>query len=186
MGAVPLGVVESSELIPQIAFHGELDDVVGIDTLTGLMGSRSIHEILEENGVCSDLSVDPIGGHGIYIDLEGLVFRTQKTSCFFKSIMCDECSSIYTTDKVDPECTTLSSNELNKEIKVFPNPASSLINFKETIKGDLTITSLNGKTVMEIKSFNANILDLNSLAKGIYILKLTSPNSEYLIKVDKL
>ncbi len=185
-GAVPLRVVEPSELIPQIAFHGELDDVVGIDTLTGLMGSRSIHEVLEENGICSDLSVDPIGGHGIYIDLEGLVFRTQKTSCFFKNIMCDECSSIYTTDKVDPACTLLSSNELNTEIKVFPNPTSNLINFGETLKGNLTITSLDGKTIMEIKSFNANLLDVSNLAKGTYILQLSSQNSEYLMKVEKL
>lgn len=56
-GAVPLNVVSVDELLPQIAFHGELDDVVGIDTLDNLMGSRSIHKVLEENNICSDLIV---------------------------------------------------------------------------------------------------------------------------------
>lgn len=185
-GAVPLNVVKPEDLLPQIAFHGELDDVVGVDTLNNLMGSRPIHEVLIENDVCSDITVDPTGAHGVYIDAAGFLFRIQKTSCFFKSIMCEDCSSIYATEKIDPECTTLSTNELNTGIKIFPNPTSNLINFGETLKGDLIIASLAGKIVREIKSFNANSLDVSNLAKGTYILQLSSPNSEYLMKVEKL
>ena len=181
-GAVPLGVVESSELIPQIAFHGELDDVVGIDTLTGLMGSRSIHEILEENGVCSDLSVDPIGGHGIYVDLEGLVFRTQKTSCFFKSIMCGECSSIYTTDKLDPECVTLKTGVLESlNQKVFPNPTKGVINLKSNFNGRLILCDLTGKTVREKTGRNISNLNLSGLSSGMYsfTFQMKTPTNLY-------
>ncbi len=112
-GAVPLGAMQMDEMIPQIAFHGELDPTVDIDTAAFLMGSRSIHYTLLENGVCSDITVDPSGLHGIYTNLQGAIFRASKASCFFRSVFCENCSDVYTTDSIPAACSsTIGLHEL--------------------------------------------------------------------------
>jgi hypothetical protein len=64
--------IQPSEMLPMISFHGELDDIVEIDTsINGLYGSRKIHQELINNNICSDLTVKIDGGHGIYTDYSG-------------------------------------------------------------------------------------------------------------------
>lgn len=76
--------IEQSEMLPMISFHGELDDVVEIDvSSTGQYGSRKIHQELIASSVCSDLTVQSNGGHGIFVDYSGSVFRVNRASCFF-------------------------------------------------------------------------------------------------------
>ena len=171
-GAVPLNVVSVDELLPQIAFHGELDDVVGIDTLDNLMGSRSIHKVLEENNICSDLTVEPTGGHGIYVDLDGNNFRAKKTSCFFKSIICDNCSGVYTTERIDPNCSvTSSSNQLlSTQLNAFPNPTNGILNIEAPLNGEIKLMDVSGKLVKNIKAIELTVIDLTDLKPGIYIL----------------
>lgn len=98
--------IDSDEMVPMISFHGELDQVVPIDsTDNGLYGSRPIHYLLEDNGICSDLSVKTDGYHGIYGGQAGNIFRTNKASCFFKSIFCEDCATVYTTDSIPANCS---------------------------------------------------------------------------------
>lgn len=107
-GSVPNLIFSAEEMIPTIAFHGALDIVVPIDNYDqlgfSLLGSRSIHNAMESAGGCSDLTVEPQGGHGIYTDTEGIKFRASRASCFFKSVMCDQCQTVSFEGQEPPIC----------------------------------------------------------------------------------
>jgi len=50
-----------------------------------------------------------LGGHGIYghNTQSGDLFRAQRVSCFFKSVFCDDCTTIYLTDSIPANCATI-------------------------------------------------------------------------------
>ena len=105
MGAIPPVVFNSGNLIPTISFHGDLDTTVpiGKNTMTGF-GSRAIHEILNEAGVCNDLTVVPNGGHGIYRSKKDVDFRINRVACFFKSLICDSCVDFMAEESIPAVC----------------------------------------------------------------------------------
>lgn len=93
---------------------------------------------------------------------------------------------------VNKSCNDLSINSLN----VYPNPASSNINIelklykKETIS--FSIYDNTGRLVREENTqtyesgFNTVNIDINNLDQGIYILKATTNNKEFVHKIIKL
>lgn len=98
--------VSPAEMIPMIAFHGEDDPIVNIDsTALGTGGSRWLHQELVENNVCSDLTVAPGAGHSPP-DLISPEFRMSKASCFFKSLFCEDCNSVYAEEKIEANCSS--------------------------------------------------------------------------------
>lgn len=105
MGAIPPVVFSSGNLIPTISFHGDLDTTVpiGKNTMTGF-GSRAIHEILNEAGVCNDLTVVPNGGHGIYRSKKDVDFRINRVACFFKSLICNSCVDFMAEESIPAVC----------------------------------------------------------------------------------
>lgn len=108
-GSVRIDDVAVEELIPMIAFHGEDDPIVPIDEDglgLGSGGSRWLHEQLVANGVCSDLTVALGAGHSPPV-LFPPSFRMPKASCFFKSLFCDSCSTVYAEENVQANCSNL-------------------------------------------------------------------------------
>ena len=97
--------MQVEELVPTISFHGAMDNIVliGMSPL-GAYGSQSIHDLLVANDVCSELTVDPQGGHGIYQDAAGIEFRVARASCFFKSVLCEDCATFSTEEQVFADC----------------------------------------------------------------------------------
>ena len=73
---------------------------------------------------------------------------------------------------------TLSGQEfLKSNLKIFPNPATSQINFSfnnNLENANLKITSLLGQTVFEKQNLSGNNLsfDVSNLAKGMYVVTL--------------
>ncbi len=105
-GSNRANTMQPDEMVPSIAFHGALDNTVPIDEGSfGAFGSRALHELYLDNGICSEITVDPQGGHGIYIDEAGTEFRVARASCFFKSIFCENCSSSYMEEQVLADCS---------------------------------------------------------------------------------
>ncbi|MDF1699460.1 MAG: alpha/beta hydrolase, partial [Saprospiraceae bacterium] len=130
-GSVLGSYLDVEELIPTIAFHKEFDHVVAIDTNSlGKLGSRAMHAVLENNGVCSQLTVDPNpiaegDPHCPYTSIEGELFRVTRAICFFKSIFCDDCITLHSTALLPATCSTLNSTnskDENSTISVHPNP----------------------------------------------------------------
>jgi len=180
--------IEQSEMLPMISFHGELDDIVEIDvSSTGQYGSRKIHQELIAKNVCSDLTVQTDGGHGIYTDYTGSVFRVNRASCFFKSVFCSTCTDFYSTDYIEANCSeTQRIDEFQEsKIKIFPNPASDIIQISSEIQIEkMELFDLTGQNI-PIISIN-NEINLNKLEEGCYFLKLLgTDNKIYTLKISK-
>jgi poly(3-hydroxybutyrate) depolymerase len=177
-GGVTESEVDVAEMIPTIAFHGELDTIVLIDADSSfayftLNGSRAIHNDLLANNICSELTVDATGDHGIFRNASS-VFRAQRASCFFKSVFCDNCTSFYTTDSIPSNCslpTSVDAPNFGSNIKVYPNPFEN--SFKvEGIDGgfDISVYNCFGKLVYEGEVINGQVqIDL---IPGIYFLNI--------------
>ncbi len=181
------GVVESevdlAEMLPTVAFHGGLDTLVQIDSDNSfahyaLNGSRAIHDDLIANNICSEITIDTTGGHGIFRNASSK-FRAQRASCFFKSVFCSNCASFYTTDSIAPSCSSplrVDDHDWGLNIKVYPNPIGS--SFKiEGADGLLEVSIYNyfGQLVYRDVLFNADVqVDLKP---GIYILNIQQVES---------
>jgi alpha/beta hydrolase fold/Secretion system C-terminal sorting domain len=185
--------VDGNEMLPTVAFHGELDSTVFIDANNTFLhytlnGSRAIHDELIANNVCSELTVDTVGGHGIFRNASS-VFRAGRASCFFKSIFCNTCSDFYSTDSIAATCSSplgLNENEGVSALQVYPNP----------VVNDFTIEGLVG--TLDIKIYNAfgqlvfmaqtdnKTVDID-LTPGLYFLQVKSmeTNRWYVHKIIK-
>jgi len=192
-GGVTASEVDADEMLPTVAFHGEQDTLVKIDSDNSFLhytlnGSRSIHNNLTANNICSEITIDTIGEHGIFRNASS-IFRAQRASCFFKSVFCKNCSNFYTTDSIPSNCSTpLSVDEYNygSNIKVYPNPFETSFSIKG-IGGILDITIYNcfGQLVYKDEILNGIIqIDLIS---GIYFLniKQVESNKSFTTKLIK-
>ena len=96
----------------------------------------------------------------------------------------------FTTPPPGPNCT-LSANYFENEdmIKVYPNPSNGMINIAiNNYSGELNIQifDLNGRKVynQNVNDFNLEkALDLNSLQKGIYLLKMNGQDLSFTKKI---
>lgn len=80
---------------------------------------------------------------------------------------------------IPPVCTFLGTNNptLENKISIYPNPTNSIINIKITDLSDAktTIYDVNGRELKTQKiTQNLNTIDISSLAKGVYILQITT------------
>ena len=97
-------VITSSNAIPTIFFHGELDSVVPWDTgylyscskFSFNYGSKSLYDRLISFGVPAVAHIDPLAGHGIYTSQ----FNQENIACFFNGLMTKRPQSGYYTTQV--------------------------------------------------------------------------------------
>jgi len=74
--------------------------------------------------------------------------------------------------------TTASVDEIfSSDVSIYPNPASQFINITSNVDiNKVEVYNILGKKVLGTLNFKGN-LDVSSLSKGMYMLKLTSGNS---------
>lgn len=190
-GAVTTTEIDREEMLPTIAFHGGADTVVRIDTDASftyyqLAGSRAIHQTLTAAGVCSELTVDTLGGHGIFRNASA-AFRAQRASCFFKSIFCNNCTSLYTTDSIPSQCSgVLSTTEYlaTTPLHIYPNPFNQTF-YIDGLQGPVQLTIYNSVGQLLHREENSTGQVEVDLLPGIYAvhLKQTSSNSTHILKL---
>ncbi|MBK8298212.1 MAG: alpha/beta hydrolase fold domain-containing protein [Saprospiraceae bacterium] len=190
-GGVAESEVDFNEMLPTVAFHGELDPTVLIDADNSFLhytlnGSRAIHYDLITNNICSEITIDTTGGHGIYRNASS-VFRASRASCFFKSVFCNSCSDFYTKDSIPSNCSTpLSVDDFNfgTNIKVYPNPFESSFTI-EGVEGTIEISIYNslGQLIFKDETFDETILI--NLLTGLYFLNIKhlESNKSYTTKL---
>ncbi len=168
-GGVAENEVDADEMIPTVAFHGELDPTVLIDADGSfanytLDGSRALHDELIANTICTELTVDPTGEHGIYRNASS-IFRAKRASCFFKRVFCGNCTSFYTTDSIPSNCSTLIGTEefeLGSTMSVYPNPVESSFH----------IDGLDGTLDLSIHNSFGQVVYKNEIADGVVHIDL--------------
>lgn len=172
-GAVPKQSIKIDELLPQIAFHGLLDSIVTIDSATLLLGSRSIHYLLSQNTICTDFTVDNQGGHGIYFSTSGTVFRASRASCFFRSIICDNCTDFFSKDSIHASCSNIlgikEQHTLN--YRIYPNPTHGQLNIEGAV-GTERFTLINSIGEKIYDNVSIDELTLEYLSPGLYVLNI--------------
>lgn len=68
-------------------------------------------------------------------------------------------------------------------IKVYPNPATSLIHIDAAVKVSAVILGMDGK--IAIQTSDVQTIDISNLGSGIYLLQIFDENHN-LLKTDKL
>jgi acetyl esterase/lipase len=187
-GAVRMDDVAPSEMIPMIAFHGDEDPIVPIDsTPLGSGGSRWLHNQLVANEVCSDLTVAPGAGHSPPV-LFPPVFRMSKASCFFKSLFCEDCNSVYVEENVPAGCSSISTSTTSmhstREIHIFPNPFQDEIQILGLSGNEyFVLRNLAGQCISAGNSIP--LLNLGLLNKGMYMLYIQGESEQQVVKLIK-
>lgn len=196
-GAAVKSEIDKEEMLPTISFHGSLDTVVLINTDHSFLhykldGSEALYSNLITNNICSEITIDTLGGHGIFRN-KSSEFRAQRASCFFKSIFCNTCNSIKTIDSIPSTCSINSSifNSSDPTIKLHPNPITNYINI-DGINDPYTFIIYNtiGQVVYSEKKNKMdnyiNLMDVY-MPSGIYYIYIsnTETNKTYQIKLIK-
>jgi len=173
--------IKPQDMVPVISFHGYLDGIVPIgSTPQGTAGSAVIHQSLLANGVCSELTVDSQGYHCPHTRN----FRVERTACFFKSILCNTCSSNYFTEEIPADCssTIVAWSDLDTKepfFQMYPNPVTNQL----TISGELNLLQIEmsnsiGQTFHTmLPSGDFHTVDISALPSGLYFLKVTRLNN---------
>ena len=88
-------------------------------------------------------------------------------------------------DKCDgTEIITLNDNEEFNDIKVYPNPANSLVHIVSSLLIDkIELYSIEGAKLKAI-STKSNQIDVSRLNSGTYILRISSQNNVYMEKLN--
>lgn len=187
-GSVPGIGFQEQKMLPMIAFHGEEDDVVPIDRAPeGSLGSRAIHEGLQAAGICSDLTVQPDGKHGVYADAAGTLARIGKAACFFKRIMCNSCTSANTTGLVPASCNDLvNTNDpaVAPPVTVYPNPFSGRLQvLGATPLASFRLLDLTGR--IHFSGSDLSGQNFKHLPAGVYVLEVSQARRRQLVRLVK-
>lgn len=75
----------------------------------------------------------------------------------------------------------------NAEIKIFPNPASNILNINtSSIITSIEIVDINGRIIQSLsQNSNEVILNIENLQSGMYLLKVTTENGSSIEKIIK-
>lgn len=98
------------------------------------------------------------------------------------NLMDDDDDNDGTINLLDP--TVLSKDAFeNLSVRIFPNPTSNgIINFESDLQlKEVTLYDLTGKTLIN-RNINSNVINLNPIDKGVYLLKLKSSDDKTCIR----
>ncbi|MDR3679682.1 MAG: T9SS type A sorting domain-containing protein, partial [Flavipsychrobacter sp.] len=69
------------------------------------------------------------------------------------------------------------------DIKIFPNPVTSIVHIESPVKVNVAISALDGKKILQ--GNNVTQVDLSGLSNGVYMITVYDENNN-VIKIDKL
>jgi hypothetical protein len=92
---------------------------------------------------------------------------------------CSDTSAAFTESSVtaikDP-------TQLQNNIHIYPNPASTLLNIVTPVPLNITITGIDGRILMN--KDNVKTMDVSNLANGMYMIRFNDKDGNF-IKTDK-
>jgi Secretion system C-terminal sorting domain/Redoxin len=112
--------------------------------------------------------------HGIEI------FDTNNTSLY--NIAIENFGTTLTVPNLITTAALATSNFEKSKIMVYPNPSNGIVNTNTNESVKVAVIDVLGKTVFQTISNNSSV-DLSSLQKGMYIIKVTGENINYTEKL---
>lgn len=124
-----------------------------------------------------------------YVDITGSSLGSNRFYYFYDWEVQPEGTFCY-SDRVEAQILVVSTNNIadTPELELFPNPSQGQVNlvmdFDGTQKVDLQVTDLAGRMLYQenlgtINSKTTHSLNLEDLAKGVYILRLSANGQTY-------
>ncbi len=191
--------------IPLLSVHGLLDSVMPAEygkylncqnvnnPYPDLYGPKSIYKRMKNTGICSEANFDANGEHCFFPSLEENVYIPAKFTCFFKNLMCGNCtteSKVSYNQKSCVESAPVSTIDMNEAlpVEIYPNPvAGSYFNISFTLKKKtdikIELTDMTGAEVLVLVNeklytgiFNKSFTISKYLPKGVYLLKMNFGN----------
>ncbi|MFA8449679.1 MAG: clostripain-related cysteine peptidase [Bacteroidales bacterium] len=140
-----------------------------------------------------------LSGYNIYRDGEKIAsIADPKNKQFTETIIDNKNHQFYVTATyINPEGESTPSNTIevfqqgvgldeliSAEINIYPNPNSGnfTINTKELIGAKLSILHISGKAILN-KEIHSNLIKVNGLDSGVYLIKIASKNKLIIRKV---
>jgi Secretion system C-terminal sorting domain len=163
-----------------------------IDNYTISTGNDFTYNVLNTNATGYQWQQNNINVTGQTTGVLNLVNSTSSNSGVYKCIMTNECGTTV-TDPITINVSNLGNNQveasLEGAIKLFPNPANTIVNIELPKSTDLKIENLKihnllGKEVYKVANGSTKI-DVSSLAKSIYIVSIKTNYGEWNGKLMK-
>ena len=63
---------------------------------------------------------------------------------------------------------------ISAALKLFPNPASSTLNLKSEIPGEISVIDISGKVLMKKEIISDQTIDISNLSNGLYHIQFES------------
>ena len=80
---------------------------------------------------------------------------------------------------------TTGINELEGEVNVYPNPATTVINIDNAEGAQVSVFDINGRMISNVESASASqTIDASNFAKGMYIVRIANGNNVITKKVS--
>lgn len=189
-GGLQRDYFDAADAVPMISFHGEADGVVDIDSAADvdclaappiIWGSRTLHNQVVAAGKCSNITVAVGGGHGIFNNTNAeKEFRVSKAACFFKSLFCGGCTSVYTTDTIPANCAPPATRPVapvaNTVWQLQRNPVTDVV--------AVNALPANSTTTLQVYDLAGRPLSTNKGSNSIRVQNL--PAGAYLLQVNHL
>ncbi len=165
--------------------HSDLEDA----EIGSINGTAYISLLLWKVGVMGDLL--SVSKNPIYQDATADNFKPTNEAIdnagFPVAILVDAEGTIrnlLTPDigayEFDENTTSISSTKANvTTLTVYPNPATGVVNVGGTERLDITISSIDGRVVLQ--QYKTNSVDMSNLAEGLYILKASDKDGAVLL-----
>lgn len=140
-GSLDTLLIGPNNPIPLLSIHGLHDSVMPVEYGAYLncqnannpypmvYGPKAIYSRMKNLGICTEANYDANGAHCFYPSLEEQVYIPAKFTCFFKNLLCGNCtteSKVSYNQKSCVEAAPVSVDDVADFalFTVFPNPAS--------------------------------------------------------------
>ena len=75
------------------------------------------------------------------------------------------------------------NNSTQQRISIFPNPSNNIVNIESLVGlGSITLYDINGKQIHVENNINELSINIYSLSRSVYLLKLKTRYNEVFIK----
>jgi poly(3-hydroxybutyrate) depolymerase len=186
-GGLQKDYFDAADAVPMISFHGDADTTVDIDSAADVQcltasptvwGSRTLHNQVVAAGKCSNITVTIGGVHGIFNSSNAeKEFRISKAACFFKSLFCGGCTTVYTTDTIPANCAPQAARPpvplVSTTLQLQRNPVSDVVAVNALLANSTTtlqVYDLAGRPLSTNKGSNS--IRVQNLPAGTYLLQV--------------
>ena len=134
---------------------------------------------IEQVGIHSNFKINKSLGDLLFVHedltiIDSVSYNQQSTDLAFARVPNGTGSFVTQTPAFssDNETVGLITHDFDFDVKLYPNPASDVINiYSEKTIDEIRIINLFGKTVLEQKKFTSAI-DIKNLSEGIYLIEV--------------